>query len=286
MIEIQSRTDKYHSMAWNAAEYLALFLIVLMHEFGHALACRSVGGRADRILLWPLGGVAFVDPPQRPGAVLWSIVAGPLVNVILVPITLVVAYQFDVLRVHGDFTSLQRFIQAIFAINLGLLIFNLLPIYPLTVGRFCGCVSGFLWAARKPDDRQRDQLAAPRWGVVVHCKRDVWLTLIAGLRDAAADRLPASRHRRWHRRPATGLACPNCGNAPPASPNWTCGCGNAVDVQPRKAAAPTAERLSAPRPSAAAARWVRGSRRLPTRHHPPELIDPPICPFRGRPPKG
>ena len=31
-------------------------------------------------MLWPLGGVAFVQPPQRPGAVLWSIAAGPLVR--------------------------------------------------------------------------------------------------------------------------------------------------------------------------------------------------------------
>ena len=67
-------------------EYLALFLIVLMHEFGHALACRQVGGTANRIVLWPLGGVAYVNPPQRPGATLWSIVAGPLVNVVFLPI--------------------------------------------------------------------------------------------------------------------------------------------------------------------------------------------------------
>src|SRR5213078_4291206 len=65
-----------------------LFAIVLLHEFGHALACRQVGGRADRILLWPLGGVAFVDPPPRAGAMLWSIVAGPLVNVLLAPVTI------------------------------------------------------------------------------------------------------------------------------------------------------------------------------------------------------
>ena len=32
-------------------------------------------------MLWPLGGVAYVNPPQRPGATLWSIAAGPLVNV-------------------------------------------------------------------------------------------------------------------------------------------------------------------------------------------------------------
>src|SRR6202035_4695164 len=84
--EIQTRKGSYSSITWNVLEYLALFLIVMIHEFGHALACRQVGGRADQIVLWPLGGVAYVDPPPRPGATLWSIAAGPLVNVVLVPI--------------------------------------------------------------------------------------------------------------------------------------------------------------------------------------------------------
>ena len=47
IFEINSRRDSYSSLAWNAAEYVALFIIVLLHEFGHALACRQVGGRAD-----------------------------------------------------------------------------------------------------------------------------------------------------------------------------------------------------------------------------------------------
>ena len=76
----------YSSITWNIIEYLSLFLIVMLHEFGHALACRQVGGEANRIVLWPLGGVAYVDPPPRPGATLWSIAAGPLVNVALLPI--------------------------------------------------------------------------------------------------------------------------------------------------------------------------------------------------------
>src|ERR1035437_6122020 len=84
--EIQSRHGRYTSVVWNVLEYLALFLIVLMHEFGHALACRQTGGTANQIVLWPLGGVAYVNPPQRPGATLWSIAAGPLVNVALLPI--------------------------------------------------------------------------------------------------------------------------------------------------------------------------------------------------------
>ena len=87
VIELESRANTYHAVIWNVIEYLALFGIVLMHEFGHALACRQVGGKSDRIMLWPLGGVAYVQPPPRPGALLWSIAAGPLVNVILVPIT-------------------------------------------------------------------------------------------------------------------------------------------------------------------------------------------------------
>jgi len=47
--EIQQRSGRYSSIKWNILEYLGLFLIVLLHEFGHALACRQVGGTANRI---------------------------------------------------------------------------------------------------------------------------------------------------------------------------------------------------------------------------------------------
>jgi Zn-dependent protease len=139
---IVNRVNKYQSMTWNVIEYLALFGIVLLHEFGHALACRSVGGQANRIMLWPLGGVAFVQPPPRPGAVLWSIAAGPLVNVVLLPIT-VVAFLFasstGLRTVHPDFV---HFLLSIAAINLGLLIFNMIPIYPLDGGQI---LQALLW---------------------------------------------------------------------------------------------------------------------------------------------
>src|SRR5438128_868220 len=117
-IQITTRDSDYLHPAWKVAEYLTLFLIVLMHEFGHALACRSVGGRADRIMLWPLGGVAFVAPPPRPGAVLWSIVAGPLVNVILVPVTYALYQTFG----HGN-SDLSHHFRAIALMNAVLLIF-------------------------------------------------------------------------------------------------------------------------------------------------------------------
>src|SRR5213596_3591532 len=42
-----------------AASMASLFVIVLLHEFGYCLACRWVGGSADEVLLWPLGGLAM-----------------------------------------------------------------------------------------------------------------------------------------------------------------------------------------------------------------------------------
>src|ERR1035438_2344936 len=83
---VQSTMKSYSTMLWPVLECLALFLIVLLHEFGHALACRQVGGQANLIVLWPLGGVAYVAPPLRPGAVLWSIAIGAAVDVALAPV--------------------------------------------------------------------------------------------------------------------------------------------------------------------------------------------------------
>jgi len=68
LFEIGNRVGSYSTPVWNVVEYVGLFVIITLQEFGHALACRSVGGRANDILLWPFGGVAFVDPPTRPGA--------------------------------------------------------------------------------------------------------------------------------------------------------------------------------------------------------------------------
>jgi Zn-dependent protease len=138
--EFSRRTGVYSSMVWAAFEYLALFAIVLLHEFGHSLACRQTGGVADRIVLWPLGGIAFVNPPRRPGAMLWSIAAGPLVNVILLPI-LSIALTLSRIGLDdpGDF---GLFLYHVWWINLGLLIFNILPVYPLDGGQI---LRALLW---------------------------------------------------------------------------------------------------------------------------------------------
>ncbi|HUK81445.1 MAG TPA: site-2 protease family protein, partial [Verrucomicrobiae bacterium] len=140
--EISAESHRYSSPVWNALEYLALFAIVTMHEFGHALACRSVGGRANQIVLWPLGGVAYVDPPPRPGAVLWSIAAGPLVNVALVVVLKLIGIVCRASGVPESAPNAFLLLQSVAIINLILLVFNMLPVYPLDGGQI---LQALLW---------------------------------------------------------------------------------------------------------------------------------------------
>src|SRR6202790_146482 len=126
---ISIRIPKYESPVWGALEYLALFVIVLMHEFGHVLACRQVGGKADQIVLWPLGGVAYVAPPARPGATLWSIAAGPLVNVALAPILLIALNLIRSLGWAHTQPDAYLLIRSILIIDVVLWVFTFFPFY-------------------------------------------------------------------------------------------------------------------------------------------------------------
>ncbi|MDD5349302.1 MAG: M50 family metallopeptidase [Chthoniobacteraceae bacterium] len=168
--ELDQRSGRYASLGWNVAEYLALFGIVLMHEFGHALACRQVGGTAREIVLWPLGGVAYVAPPQRPGAVLWSIAAGPLVNVVLG-----IGLTAAVWGVHASAFAISPlawdWLQQIWSINAVLLVFNLLPVYPLDGGQI---LRALLWFGMGP---VRSLYVATVIGVVGAVGLGVWAFL-------------------------------------------------------------------------------------------------------------
>ena len=123
--------------------YIGLFVLVTMHEFGHALACRQVGGQAERIVLWPLGGIAFVNPPPRAGAMLWSIAAGPLVNVILFPILTYAVHIAAGLEGMQTNSDTYKALFWLWQINLWLLKFNLLPVYPLDGGQILRAILWF-----------------------------------------------------------------------------------------------------------------------------------------------
>jgi Zn-dependent protease len=242
LIEIQSQTTRYSSIAWNVLEYLALFLIVMIHEFGHALACRQVGGTANQIVLWPLGGVAYVNPPPRPGATLWSIAAGPLVNVVLLPIF----YALDIWSASSSVVApdAHRFLQMLFYIDFGLLAFNMLPIYPLDGGQI---LRSLLWFVV---GRARSLMAATIIGFIGAAgviglavwQESVWFGIISvfivmncwnGMRQALALARMAKLPRR------EGLACPSCKASPLIGPHWICGqCRTAFDTFETQAVCP------------------------------------------------
>jgi Zn-dependent protease len=71
--------------AWLDAMVLMIlvFLVVLLHELGHCLFARLVGGEAREVVLWPLGGLASVDVPHTPSAHFLTALGGPLVNAAL-----------------------------------------------------------------------------------------------------------------------------------------------------------------------------------------------------------
>jgi len=244
LFEIQDPVNRYPSLAWNAVEYIALFGIVLMHEFGHALACRSVGGRAEQIVLWPLGGVAYVSPPQRPGAMLWSIAAGPLVNVVLaVPLTVLFVVG-GMLGWWPKGSEVRMLVLSLWFINIGLLVFNLLPVYPLDGGKILWSLLWFFFG------RAKSLMVASVIGMIgvvgvialAVAAHSVWIGIMAafillscwrGLQTARVmarlDKLP--RH--------DGFACPSCKEPPQRGPFWHCNqCGAAFDAFETRATCP------------------------------------------------
>jgi Zn-dependent protease len=242
--EIQLRHTAYSSVGWNVLEYLALFLIVTTHEFGHSLACRQVGGRADKIVLWPLGGVAYVDPPPRPGATLWSIAAGPLVNVALAPILFGIYFYARSAGWAYALPDVYRFVRAVLGIDIGLFVFNMLPIYPLDGGQIFRSLLWFVLG------RARSLLVATIFGFVgviafiglAIWQGSLWLGAIAvfmllncwsGLQQARALLKIAKLPRR------DGFACPRCHSAPPLGQFWKCRqCGQSFDTFQTGAACP------------------------------------------------
>ncbi len=236
-VELQSRVNTYNSALWNVIEYLSLFVIVLLHEFGHALACRQVGGQADQIVLWPLGGIAFVRPPRRPGAVLWSIAAGPLVNVILVPIT-VGAYVAAGLPAWRDAidVDVHHFLFALSTMNLILLVFNLLPIYPLDGGQILQALLWFVIGQAK------SLLVVSVIGMVVGVgvlivavlEREMWFGILAAFvafRSLAGFQMARQLARLASVPTHKDAACPSCHEHPLAGDLWKCDlCQTAFDT--------------------------------------------------------
>ena len=123
------------------AVILALFLCVVLHEFGHSLVAQRLGIEVADITLLPIGGVARLKTlPEKPVDEIKIAVAGPLVNVVLAPIFLGLAFAFgvDLSSPPGLAAAQQSLGGALFylgLVNIGLVVFNLIPAFPLDGGR-------------------------------------------------------------------------------------------------------------------------------------------------------
>jgi Zn-dependent protease len=224
-------------LTWPILVFISLFLIVLTHEFGHALACRQVGGKADYIILWPLGGVAYVSPPQRPGATLWTLAAGPLVNVALFVVLSafrLCAHNLGWPDTHPDW---HAFLLDIWLMNLGLLIFNMLPIYPLDGGQIFRSLLWF-FVGRANSLMVASAIGFVGVGFLVllaflpgSSGLTIAIAILAGLNCWSGYRQSQMLLRLEKAPRRTEFHCPACNESPPIGNFWRCSrCGTAFDT--------------------------------------------------------
>ncbi len=117
---------------------LALFACVVLHEFGHIRMAHRFGVRTPDVILLPIGGVARLERiPDEPKQELLIAIAGPVVTLAIAGALLVLALLlgFHPSLPEDPITGQEPFIVRLMSVNVYLLLFNLLPVFPMDGGR-------------------------------------------------------------------------------------------------------------------------------------------------------
>jgi Zn-dependent protease/CBS domain-containing protein len=112
---------------------LGFFLCIVLHELGHAVVARKVGIPMRGITLFMFGGVAeMVGEPPSAGREFGMAIAGPLVSALLALLFVILAIVASV----GEWpVELAVMLEYLWMINVAVLVFNLVPAFPLDGGR-------------------------------------------------------------------------------------------------------------------------------------------------------
>lgn len=124
-------------IASQLAVVLAAFTCVVLHELGHALAAKAVGIKTHGIVLLPIGGVAQLESiPRNPWHELFIALAGPAVNVLIVLLLLpLVGTRWGLELIAPVSVFGGAFLGRLLAFNVVMILFNLLPAFPMDGGR-------------------------------------------------------------------------------------------------------------------------------------------------------
>jgi Zn-dependent protease len=119
---------------------LAVFGCVVLHELGHALTARRFGIQTRDVTLYPIGGVARLERmSEKPWEEFWIAVAGPAVNVVIAMIlgvvsTALILFSHRIAELEMLF-PVGQFLFQLALLNAILVVFNLLPAFPMDGGR-------------------------------------------------------------------------------------------------------------------------------------------------------
>lgn len=128
----------FDQIVLSLAVLFGVFGCVALHEFGHAIAARWYGIRTRDITLYPIGGVASLERiPARPWPEIVIALAGPAVNVGIATV-LGLLMAVDGVSIQSGLRAapgIEAFVTELFVANVMLVVFNLIPAFPMDGGR-------------------------------------------------------------------------------------------------------------------------------------------------------